>query len=166
MTKTTLRKTLKESVKGLPILGYAVFWTIAELQISRRRLEGLLAESIGTNWMPSVPRKLRNLKKALEALAKDSRVIKIRNDAEVLAMGLVQEIPDPEKIDIKLSKQSIIVYNKKNQSLEFRGNFKNSQISKLFDEYQELHTAGDVRTMITRYVKTTGGIALKDNGGY
>jgi hypothetical protein len=159
-------KKIEEAVKGLPVLGYAVFWTINEYKISRRNLRKALDRSIGEAWMPAVPRKLRNMKKALEALAEDNRVVKIRNDAEVLAMGLVREVVDPKKIDIKLSKESIIIYDKRTQEIQFRGNFKNSEISQLFEEYQELHTSGDLRTMITRYVKTTGGIALKDNGGY
>jgi len=168
MTKRQAQKKVakaKESAKTQPVLGFAVWWTIHSREFDRPTLEKHLTNSIGVQYLPAEPRKKRALRRALDAIESDGFIRKIRDDDSLIAYGLVQEELDKKNIDIKLTKLNIIIFDKETSEVQFRGKYMNDEIKRLFERYQEVYTAQDLRSIVLSFVKINNGITLRDTGG-
>ncbi len=146
-------------------LGFLVYWTIRDCELSKPKLEELLKDSIGTSYLPPTPRKKRALKRALEDAEIEGLVRKIVDDDTKLAYCLVKEIKDKSTIDLTLEKLNIIIFDKTTGDIEFRGDHKNTEIKRLFAKFQTIYTGDDLRKITLDFVKSNSGISMRDSGG-
>jgi co-chaperonin GroES (HSP10) len=115
--------------------------------------------------MPRTPRKKRALRLALEAAEKDGLIVKIRDDGEVAAYGLGKIHKDSDTNDFDLKKENVVIFDKSAGTLRFTKSHKQSEILALFEKYQEVYTAGDIRLIVVAAVYAFAGITLRQTGG-
>jgi hypothetical protein len=153
----------------MPVLGWCLWWTISETEISKARLSAVIDYTIGSGYMPSDPRKKKALRRSLDRvlskMEEGGLVRKIRDDHEMAAYALVREVADKENVDVDLEKENIVIYRKDTEELQFKMNNSNDAIRDLFEHYLTAFTDEDIRSVAVEFVKSNGGVTLKENGG-
>ena len=159
------RNAAKTNKQEYPIIGSILWWTINALELSQAELEKITAETIGASFMKDVPGKRRALRTALSAIETSGLIRRIRDDEDVIAYTLHEEVIDKKAIDMELKKEQVIVYDKKADKLDVRMTYKKDEIIQLFAKYQTIFTESDIRGMVLRYIKTNNGVTMRDSGG-
>mgnify|MGYP001578123592 CR=1 FL=1 len=161
----TARQATQTARQNYPIIGFVVWWSISEMELTQAALEKAVKASIGEAFMRDVPGKKRALRTALNAVEESGLIRRIRDDKEVIAYTLHEEIINKKDIDLDLKKEQVIVYDKATDKLDIRLAFKRDEIRSLFEKYQTVFTESDVRAITLQYVKANGGVTMRESGG-
>ncbi len=167
------RAEILSDVKGMPVLGYTIYWSLSQTKVEEPELEQLLGATIGTKYMPRKPIKKRVLRRALKELKhlEDAGLItKVRDDAAMVGYIITEEvINDAEELgeSLDFQKRTVVVYEKDNDRLRF-GKTLNTHAQALMDLYKEftdVFTSEDIRKIILEWVRDQSGITLRESGG-
>ncbi len=112
--------SLTKGLEKFPVLGFVVWWTISEIEVTKAFLEELLEGSLGTSYLPRTPHKKRAARLALEAMAEAGFLRKLRDDAVMTAYRLVSEVVDEDNLDVEFTAREMVVWDKVDQLLDIR----------------------------------------------
>lgn len=148
------------------VCGYMVWWSLMhDKEIARPEMEKIVGKTLGKSYMPAEPPAKRALRRGLEAAEEAGIIVKIRDDDAMTAYGLGKETKDEKKITFDLEKLNLVIFDKETKKLEFRGDYKQSEIQDLFERYCQFYTARDTLVVLLGYVKGCGAVTMRKNGG-
>jgi hypothetical protein len=149
-----------------PVIGYTIWWTISQLERSQAELEAAAKDSIGEKFIPATPGMNRALRIALEEIEKKGVITRIPSgDPNIVAYTLHAKQIDRKNVDLDLNKEQTIVYNKAKDTIDIKTDHKRKEIMSLVHKYQTIFTEEDVRAMALSYIKFSGGVGMRENGG-
>ena len=155
------------SSKG--VLGWSCYWsTPSDLSVPRPEFEEIVKRTLGAEFVPPEPRKKRSLRLALAQLEEEGRVVVLRDNRELAAYALVQDVPNKDVIDVDYKKHNIVVFDKETKEIretKFKGKHSRSEIRQLVDHYSRVHVTVDVGLLAVRFIKACGGVLLRRTGG-
>jgi len=161
----SLASKLAKQSRELPCIGYTVYWNIANIEVPRNKfIENVCEFNLPEDEVANVTHKAA-LRKALKALSAKRLIRQIDANDDRVVYAVVKEQINKRESDVNYDKESIVIYDKRNEYIRFKG----SRIERLkdaFDRYMGVFTAQDIRSYLVRVIKHEAlGITIRERGG-
>src|SRR3990167_8255538 len=151
-------------VANLPLLGYALYWNIRSIEIPDSNLKALLKKhKLQESFMSEISARTA-LRKALKKAVKKRMIRLVFAGETETVYAVVHENIDKKAKDISYKKESLVVYNKKNEYIRFKGH-EVPMLKKLFNHYSTHYTGWTIRKGLLNLVDKNGGVTLRQSGG-
>jgi hypothetical protein len=167
MNKNTNLNEAFEAVKKAPQLGSLVWWTVTDTVITHDDLKALFAKHDIPEDALIATRARSAFKKALKEAEKDKLVRRIKDDADVIVYGVVEENADEVALDLDYTTTGVVIYNKETKTLTFKVTpEREADIRLAFEKYMTGYTSREVREIVKKYISEfCDGFLARGNGG-
>ena len=158
------------SNSGLSVIGYFCWWSVNDANISKEDLQKKIDEAGIDYAIPEVKQRTAFLK-AIERCkgheeAKGLLIRKISKGADAYVFGLVDEHVDKAAKDLRYNHTATMTFNQESGVLVCDQPHRAFElIQKLYQEYQSLFNADDIRDMLLKIIAGAYSISARQRGG-
>lgn len=164
-TNTKLNEAI-EAVKDTTQLGSLVWWTVTETVISHDDLKALFQKHDITEKALIATRTRSAFKKALKEAEKNKLVRRIKDDADEIVYGVIEENADEVNLDLDYTTTGVVIYSKETKTLSFKVTpEREAEIRSAFEKFMTGYTSNEVREIVKKYILDFCDGFLARNGG-
>lgn len=165
----SVKEQIAKSAEGYPLLGYAVYYTISDINVKHADFVKLL-EQIGlpTSVAPAVQAKSATIK-AIKSETKGRKGTfhrkAVDNDAKAGFAIVTSQTVDEENVDVEFGTETKVILNKGDKTLEVSGPNADS-IKAAYESFKETYTSDRFRNVVLRLIKDhCQGMNIREKGG-
>jgi hypothetical protein len=164
--KNKINSITKNKREDYPTIGYMLWWTIRDAEITPSDLESRIDNTFGREFMPKSPSTGKAIKRGIESLESTGIITKIPSDNPgIIAYTLHRKDVDRKNIDLDLAKEQTIIFNKNENKIEVRDAYRKKEIMDMITKYSAIYTDSDLRLIILDYLHKAGAITMRETGG-
>ncbi len=161
-----LSKRLSEASReaDLPVLGYVVYWSMRGVEIPEKKVESLLKRYKLEEELSPEQTARAALNRALHVATKRKMIRLIDSNWREVVYAVVRENIDKEGQDVKYDRESLVIFDKRNEYIRFKGKHVD-EVQRLFKHYVGRLTTHQIRKALIDLVDSKGGVAMRTSGG-